>query len=141
MTESSIYQRVKAKLITHGVEKTKGGRLVLSDQRLFSLFVALERAMRSNSFDAVQLATNEIDCYLASLGKRQLMAFAYLYVRFSDFTPRATLADEHLPDGKVRKCATYATNVTNEQILIGLWARVKYDEVGERLLRAVYAEG
>ncbi|MCI5084439.1 MAG: hypothetical protein MRY67_00860, partial [Rhodovulum sp.] len=75
MTEASIYQFVKDKLITHGVDRTSDGRLTLTDQKLFSLFVDLERAARESSFDAVQSASFRIEEYLSSLEKRQLIAF------------------------------------------------------------------
>ena len=141
MSDESIYQYVREKLKVHGVEKTKGGRLILSDKELFSLFVALERAKRNSSFDAVQSAADKIESHLISLGKKELIAFAYLYIRFSDFTPKKLEPDELLPDGHLRKSAIFATDVTNEQMLIGLWARVKYDAVGEKFLQAVYRGG
>lgn len=140
MTEVSIYQFVKDKLTTHGVDKTPDGRLTLTDQKLFSLFVDLERAVRESSFDAVQSASFRIEEYLSTLEKRQLMAFVYMYLRFSDFTPKRTLLEEPLEDGGVRKCTEYRRQVTDEEALIGLWARVKHDQVGERLLRVVYSD-
>ena len=140
MSEISIYQFVKEKLITHGVDKTPDGRLALTDQKLFSLFIDLERAAREGSFDTVQSASFRIEEYLSSLTKRQLMAFVYMYLKFSDFTPKRTLLDEHLEDGGVRKCKEYRRQVSDEETLIGLWASVKYDQEGERLLRVVYSE-
>jgi len=140
MTKDSIYQYVRDKLLTHGVEKTKNGRLILSDQKLFSLFVGLERAKRSGSFDAVQAVTGAIESYLTPLNKKHLIAFAYLYLRFSDFTPKQLEPDERLPDGRVRKSAIFTIDVTDEQMLIWLWARVKFDEFGKHFLRAVYAD-
>lgn len=139
MTEVSIYQFVKDKLITHGVDRTPDGRLTLTDQKLFSLFVDLERATRESNFDAVLSASFRIEEYLSSLGKRQMMVFVYVYLRFSDFTPK-TLLDEPLEDGGVRKCKEYRRQVSDEEVLIGLWAKVKYDQVGERLLRVVYSK-
>ena len=67
MTEVAIYQFVKEKLINHGVDKTLDGQLTLTDQKLFSLFVNLERATRESSFDAVQSASSRIEEYLSSL--------------------------------------------------------------------------
>jgi hypothetical protein len=106
---------------------------------LFSLFVELERAARQGSFDAVQTAALKIENYLVSIEKRQLMAFAYMYLRFSEFTPKRIRADEHLPDGCVRKSKDFPRQVSDEEMLIGLWARVKYDQEGEKILRVVYA--
>lgn len=139
MITASIYQFVKNKLAIHGVEKTKDGLLILNDQKLFALFVKLERAARSGSFDAVQTAVLEIESYLISIEKRQLMAFAYMYLKFSDFTPKLTRADEHLPDGCVRKSKDFLRQVTDEEMLIGLWATIKFDQEGEKFLRIVYA--
>jgi len=137
MDTSSIYHFVREKLATHGVEKTAVGALTISDQKLLLLFVELERAVREVSFDAVQSAAVEIENYLSSIDKRELMAFTYLYLKFSDFTPKLTELDEKLPDGSIRKSRVYRRNVTDEEMLIGLWARVKYDQIGERYLRIV----
>ncbi len=76
------YQFVKDKFATHGVEKTEDGVLILNDQKLFSLFVEFERAVRKGSFDAVQSAALGNEDYLISIEKRQLMAFAYMYQSF-----------------------------------------------------------
>lgn len=140
MQEASIYQFVKDKLAKHGVKKTEGGLLTLSDQKLFTLFVKLERTVRDSSFDAVQSVALEIEKYLISIEKRHLMAFTYLYLKFSDFTPRRTERDEQLPDGTIRKSKVFRRQISDDEMLIGLWARVKYDQVGERLLRVVYAD-
>lgn len=138
MSTASTYQFVKDKLATHGVEKTEDGFLTLSDQRLFSLFVELERAARQGSFDTVQAAALKIENYLISIEKRQLMAFVYMYLRFSEFTPKRNRVDEHLPDGCVRKSYDFSRQVSDEERLIGLWASVKYKQEGEKFLRVVY---
>lgn len=140
MSKDSIYQFVKKKLIIHGVENTNCGLTILKDNRLFLLFVKLEREVRKGGFDAVQSATLEIENYLISVEKRQLMAFAYLYLLFSDFAPNLTERDEQLPDGGIRKSKVFASNITDEEKLIGLWASVKYEQVGKRLLGVVYAD-
>ena len=139
MAEAPIYQFVRDKLVTHGVEGTKDGLLTLTDQKLFSLFVDLERAARESSFDAIQSAAVGIESYLISIGKRQLMAFTYMYLRFSDFTPKLTEPDELLPDGRVRQSRVYLSQVSDEEMLIGLWAKVKFDQEGEAFIRVIYA--
>ncbi len=139
MAETSIYQFVKDKLITHGVKNTHDGLLILTDEKLFSLFVDLERAKRKSSFDAVQSVSIDIEKYLISLKKRQILAFVYLYLRFSDLTPERAELDEQLPDGKIRKSSVFSNKLTDEEMLIGLWAKVKYDQLGKGLLRIVYA--
>jgi hypothetical protein len=140
MTDASIYQFVADKLITHGVRNTEDGMRVLNDQKLFSFFVQLERAVRVSSFDAVQKSALEIENYLISIKKRQVMAFVYLYIRFSEFTPIQTVLDEELPDGRIRTSQVFSRRVTDEERLIGLWAKVKYQQVGERFLQVVYDE-
>lgn len=139
MTEISIYQFVKEKLVTHGVENTEDGALTLQDRYLFSLFVDLERAVRNSSFDATQSAVQKIENYLVSIEKRQIMAFAYLYLKFSEFTPALIEADEYLQNGRVRKTKEFLRQISDEEMLIGLWATVKYDQEGKRLLGAVHA--
>ena len=139
MGEAPIYQLVKDKLVTHGVERTKDGLLTLTDQTLFSFFVDLERAVRKSSFDAVQSAAMGIESYLTSISKRHLMAFTYMYLKFSDLTPKLTHPDQHLPDGRVRKSKEFLRQVSDEEMLIGLWATVKYDQEGKAYLRVVYA--
>ncbi|KPA23081.1 hypothetical protein shim_13750 [Shimia sp. SK013] len=139
MATVPIYQFVKDKLMAHGVERTVDGQLTLNDQKLFALFVKLERAARDNRFDPVQSAALDIENYLISIGKRQLMAFVYLYLRFSDFTPKRTNADEYLESGWVRKSQDFLRQVSDEEMLIGLWAKVKYEQEGEKFLRVVYS--
>ncbi len=141
MSDSSIYEAVKSKLITHGVDRTVDGRLTLNDARLFSLFVQLERVKRMGSFDGVLEACAEIEAYLALLGKRQLIVFAYMYLKFSELTPCTHELDETLPHGKVRKSGIFDRAISDEERLIGLWASVKYESVGQHLLRLVYASG
>ncbi|MBV1866312.1 MAG: hypothetical protein KUG69_00160 [Marinosulfonomonas sp.] len=138
MTDASIYQIVKDKLIAHGVERTNDGLLTLNDQELFSLFVDLERAARDSSFDAVLSAAAALENYLVSIGKHQLMAFTYMYLKFSDFSPKVTGVDEDLHNGRIRKCQEFSKPVSDEERLIGLWATVKFHQVGRSLLRAVY---
>jgi hypothetical protein len=138
--DQRIYEFVREKLIGHGVDRSDKGLLTLNDKKLFSLFVNLERSARSVNFDAVREAVGEIEVYLASIEKRELLAFAYLFLRFRDFTPKRVLADEFLPNGMVRKIREYHRQVSDEEILIGLWATVKFEEMGERLLRVVYSE-
>ncbi|MGB5871869.1 MAG: hypothetical protein WBH04_16890, partial [Albidovulum sp.] len=121
------------------VEKSRDGRLTLDDKKLFSLFVQLERAARESCFAAVQSAAFNIERYLSFIEKRQLMGFVYLYPEFSDYTPKGTLADESLEGGGVRKCKEYRRPVSDEEVLIGLWASLKYDQEGEKLLRVVYS--
>jgi hypothetical protein len=140
MEIDSIYQFVKNKLLTHGVDKTKVGQLTLNDKSLFILFVDLERSSRQSNFESVQCAAEKIEKYLISIGKRHLMAFVYLYLKHNRFTPKIIERDETLNDGKIKKSYIFLTDVSNEERLIGLWARVKYDQVGETMLRTVYAE-
>lgn len=140
MITPSIYKFVRNKLVTHGVQKTEDGLLTLNDKNLFILFVNLERTKRDANFDGVQSAANAIEKHLVSINKKQLMAFVYLYLRFSDFTPKRTELDEYLADGSVRKSNIFERAVSDEEMLIGLWATVKYDQQGETFLRAVYAD-
>jgi len=139
MNTSSIYQLVKNKLGTHGVENSKDGLLTLNDQKLFSLFVDLERAKRISSFSGVQSASHDIEKYLISIDKRELMAFTYMYLYFSDFTPARTEVDEYLEDGWIKKSKVFRNNVSDEEMLIGLWATVQYELVGQAFLRIIYA--
>ncbi|GKX34870.1 MAG: hypothetical protein MnENMB40S_24880 [Rhizobiaceae bacterium MnEN-MB40S] len=139
MTENSIYQIVQEKLVGHGVKKSNDGSLVLSDKKLFGMFVDLERSKRTADFDNVISVANTIENYLTTIGKLHLMAFVYMYLKFSDFTPKRRKADEVQPDGTVKKTCIYRRVVSDEEMLIGLWASVKYDQLGERFLRIVYA--
>lgn len=138
MSESSIYKSVKDKLITHGVMNTEDGFTTLNDKLLFKMFVELERAKSLPSFDDVQLVATKIDNYLASIGKRQVMAFVYMYLRFSDLTENQIEPDEVFPDGRVRKSGVFVRDVSDEERLIGLWGTVKYKQFGEEYLGVVY---
>ncbi|KRB29517.1 hypothetical protein ASD99_25060 [Mesorhizobium sp. Root695] len=135
----SIYHATKQKLLAHGVKNTEDGNLTLTDKRLFLLFVRLERARRSKCFEAVQAAVCAIETYAKSIGKRQVAIFAYMYMRFSDGTPKMTHLDETLEGGGVRKIKEYRRPVTDEEITIAAWARVKFDRYENSFFRALYS--
>ncbi len=139
MIESSIYQFVRDKLVTHGVNNTDDGSLTLNDKPLFSLFVNLERSKRASDFDSVLSTANEIETHLISINKRQVMVFVYLYLKFSVFTPKLREADEIQANGSVKKSSIFRRDISDEEMLIGLWATVKYGQIGEKYLRVVYA--
>jgi hypothetical protein len=139
MTEQTIYQFVKEKLVTHGVMNTEAGLITLDDKALFKMFVNLERSKRVPSFDKILAVASEIDNYLISIGKRQIMAFVYMYLHFSDLSISQWDLDEVLPDGRVRKSGVYQRDVSDEERLIGLWGTVKYHQVGEKYLDVVNA--
>lgn len=139
-SSSLIYENVKEKLVTHGVTRTEEGALILSDQKLFSLFVALERARQASSFRAVQAAVQKIDDHLGIQGKRHLLAFAYMYLRFSDLTPRTREPDRRLENGNIRKTMVFERKITQEEQLIGLWAEVQFENEGRSMLRVIYAK-
>lgn len=139
MTEQSIYQFVKDKLITHGATKTEDGLITVNNKVLFKMFVRLERSKSEPDFDKVLAVASEIDSYLISIGKRQVMAFVYMYLHFSDLTVNRWEIDEVLPDGRIRKSGVFVRDISDEERLIGLWATVKYHQIGEKYLQLVYA--
>ncbi|MFT5271524.1 MAG: hypothetical protein ACI85V_001542 [bacterium] len=139
MTEQSIYQFVKDKLVTHGVMKTEDGLITVNNKVLFKMFVRLERSKREANFDSVLAVSAEIENYLISIGKRQVMAFVYMYLHFSDLTVNRWDLDEVLPDGRVRKSGVFVRDVSDQERLIGLWATVKYHQTGEKYRQLVYA--
>ncbi|WP_133486344.1 hypothetical protein [Aliiroseovarius marinus] len=136
----NIYEFVVEKLKTHGVEKSSRGKRVLQDQKLLLMFIDLERAVRNRSFDAVLAAANSIEDYLEAIDERPLLVFVYMYLWLSDLTPKMTEVDKELSDGRVRKTYIFAKQITDEERLIGLWAKVKYEEVGNSLLGALHSK-
>lgn len=140
MNEPSIYRYVKSKLITHGVERTEDGLITLSDSKLLSLFVRLERAVRVASFSETLTVVREIEEYATSIGKEHLVVFAFMYLRFSYLTPKTWDLDTELPDGKVQITNIYERQLSDEEVLIGLWAKVKYDTLGQQYLAVVYRD-
>jgi hypothetical protein len=135
----SIYDFVKKKLISHGVEQTPDGLLTLETKVLFLAFVQLERAVRIADFDAVQDAVRKIETRVKSMGKRHLIVFAYMYLQFSDGTPKVTHADVIQEDGRVLRSVEYLRPVTGAERLIADWGDLLYQRYGEYLLRAVSA--
>jgi uncharacterized membrane protein len=135
----SIYLATRKKLISHGVKNTPDGNLTLTDKGLFLLFVRLERAQRSKSFEAVQAAVQAIESYTQSIGKQYLTLFAYMYIYFSDGTPKLTKFDEILEDGGVRKTKEYRRAVTDEEIVISAWAALKFNRYRDSFFRALYS--
>lgn len=135
----SIYEFVKQKLISHGVDRTQDGLVTIENKYLFLGFVHLERAVRIADFDAVQCRVKIIDERACSLGKRHLIVFAYMYLYFSDGTPKKTHAEITTDDGTVLRSAEYRRAVTLEERLIADWGRLLFERCGDSLLRAVYA--
>jgi len=135
----SIYQFVKQKLLNHGVDQTPDGLITLTDKPLFLAFVRLERAVRIADFDAVQSAAKRIAERSETLGKRHLIVFSYMYLRFADGTPNVTHADVRKADGGVVRSVEYRRPVTPGERLIADWGRLRDQCYGKHLLRAVYA--
>lgn len=136
--QASIYEFVKQKLISHGVDQSPDGLVTLKNKYLFLDFVHLERAVRIADFDAVQRAVKIIDERARSLGKRHLIVFAYMYLYFSDGTPKKT-AETTKDDGGVLMSVEYRRTVTSEERLIADWGHLWFERCGDSLLRAVYA--
>lgn len=139
-TAVALYRHVRAKLIGHGVENSADGQLVLSDKRLFLRFVALERAVREPSFEAVLARVAEIERHAAALGCRQIAFFATMYLSLSPLAPRRYHPDATDPDGRVRKCLDYDRAVGEEERLIGDWARVRYHRRAKHAFRAIHRD-
>lgn len=137
---SSIYEYTKQKLMTHGVCKTANGRLTLTDKALFLKFVRLERAMRLDDFESVRRSVQGIRCYLDRIGKRSVLVFAYMYVRFSVGSPLKGHLDISLEKGRVRKTLDYSRKVTRSERLIADWASDWYDRNSGFFFRALYKE-
>ncbi len=136
---SSIYEFVRKKLNSHGADRTPDGLIALQNKPLFLAFVQLERAVRIADFDAVQSAVRKIDERAGALGKRHLIVFAYMYLRFSDATPKMIYADVRQDDGGVLRTVEYHRPVTPEERLIADWGSLYDERYGRRLRQAVYA--
>jgi hypothetical protein len=133
----SIYKFTKQRLL---LKNTKGGKFIPSDKKLLLLFVKLERALRDNSFDAVQNAVYSIENYLITLNKRHLVIIAYSWVFFTDRTPNVTERDEILNNGDIRKSYVYKRLVNNEEIAISAWARIKYFQNSKYFLKIMHRD-
>ncbi|MCA1444622.1 hypothetical protein I6F07_31465 [Ensifer sp. IC4062] len=119
--QGSIYEFVKQKLITHGVDRTPDGLVTIENKHLFLGFVRLERAVRTADFDAMQYAVNAIDKRARLLGKRHIIVFAYMYLYFFDGTPKRTFAEITKDDGSVLRSVEYRRAVTPDERLIADW--------------------
>ena len=117
---------------------TRDGLLTLDDKVLFKLFIRLERSVRGSDFDEILKIAQEIEEYLLQIRKHQIMAFVYLYLKFGRFTPHITEREELLDDQGIKKSYIFRSDISEEERLIGLWANVKYEQVGQRMLRVVY---
>jgi hypothetical protein len=134
----TIYRFTKQKLITHGVENSVHGRTILNDKALFLLFVKLERARRLADFCVVELAVADIDSYLKRIGKRQLLIYAFMYIRFTDITPHNTSIIRLDGEGG-RLIKDYRRSLSQEEIAIGEWAISMSNRYRRRLFPAVYS--
>jgi hypothetical protein len=135
----SIYQFTKDKLLAHGVNNTDDGSLTLTDKALFLKFVKLERTVRLGDFDCVQAVVQNIKDYTEDIEKRHLVAFAYMYLYFSEGTPKLTHTDEQLQGGAVRKSMEHTRDVTPNERLIADWARIWYHRYSPVFLSVIYA--
>lgn len=133
-----LYDYVRAKLIRHGVENSEDGRLILADKRLFLRFVGLERAVRDGSFDAVRARVDDIERHAIAIGRRQVAFFACMYLSLSYLAPRRYHLSTANPDGTLRTCLDYDSEVSDEERLIGDWARIVYHKFSKYYLRAIY---
>ncbi len=135
----SIYAFTKEKLLTHGVQNSANGRVILNDKRLFLLFVKLERARRLADFNAVHSSVEEIASYTKKIGKVHLLMFAFLYMRFTEMTPRVIHRREQLDNGDVRYIKDYGHVLSQQQIAIGEWATAMYAKYERHFFRAIYS--
>ncbi|MEH3144418.1 MAG: hypothetical protein PGN34_03510 [Methylobacterium frigidaeris] len=133
-----LYEHVRAKLIRHGVENSEDGRLVLTDKRLFLRFVGLERAVRDGSFDAIRARVDNIERYANTIEHRQVTFFAYMYLSLSYLAPRRYHLSMNNSNGTIRKCLDYDREVSDEERLIGDWARILYHKFSKHYFRAIY---
>ncbi|MFB2566900.1 hypothetical protein [Rhizobium sp. IMFF44] len=113
----------------------------MNDKRLFLLFVKLERARRLADFSAVHSSVEEIASYTKKIGKVHLLMFAFLYIRFTEMTPRAIHRSEQLDNGDVRYIKDYGRTLTQQQIAIGEWATAMYAKYERHFFRAIYSRG
>lgn len=135
----SIYKFVRQKLISHGADRSPDGMITIKNKLVFLGFVQLERAVRIADFIAVQSAVNKISEHVSSLGKQHLIIFAYMYLRFSDGTPKMTHSDVEIEGGGILRSVEYRRAVTPEERLIADWGRLRDEQFGRRMLPAVYA--
>lgn len=137
----SIYEFTKQKLYTHGVQNSANGRVILNDKRLFLLFVKLERARRLADFCSVHSCVEEIGAYTKKIGKGHLLIFAFLYIEFTDLTPRVTQRSIQLENGDVRYTKDYERALSQSEIAIGEWATAMYARYERYFFRAIYSKG
>ena len=135
---SSIYHFVKQKLLSHGVRNTADGTLAITDRRLFLDFVRLERAVRLDDFATVQSAVAMLEERCLSMGKRHISLFAYMYLKFSDTSPKFTHLDFDLEEGGVRRTVDYRRRTSSTERLIYEWADAWCDRYSKSFFRALY---
>jgi hypothetical protein len=114
--------------------------MILSERGLFLLFVKLERARRNADICMIQSCIEKIADYTKSIGKPYLLIFAFMYIRFSDYTPRVTHSGERLDSGDVRYMKDYKRPVSQSEMAIGEWATSMYDKYERHFFRAVYGK-
>ena len=83
------------------MNKSTRGKIVLSNKKLFLLFVKLERARRLADFLYVQKCVHEIEQYTHSIHQQSLAVFAYMYLELG--SAKKSEIDEEMEDGRLRK--------------------------------------
>ncbi len=138
--DGSIYKFTKQKLCTHGVTKNNESQILLTDQKLFLLFVKLERARRLNCFDTVQFSVSQIERYLIEIEKRHLIIFAYAYLYFTDGSPNVIERDQKLDNGYIRRSLVFRKKVTETEVIIAAWGGLKYQQNSYYCFKIIYGE-
>ncbi len=136
----SIYSFTKQRLINLGVDSTAVTVLTLTNKKLFLLFVNLERACRSKDFDSVYNRVREIDEYTKTIGKRELLYFAYRYLRF---TGNMSIKYEILPPtgrlpAGIKYEFEYRPAVDLRDIALVEWAQDMADRHSKHFWRALF---
>lgn len=134
----SIYAFVREKLVSHGAKKSPDGQITIANKRAFLHFVRLERAVRNSDFDAAQSALHATEAYLNLLGKRHLIVFAYLYLKFTAGGPKRT-QEIKLEGGSILRSVEYRYAATSEQRIIAELGALYFERSGKAMLRIVYA--
>ena len=127
----TVYETTRKKLCRLGVGSHPYDEVILKDQRLFLLFVDLERAWCLLDFDQVYRGVENIAEYLNGIGRRGLVEVAYRYLGFSGGVRCRWSAG--IEGGTTIQ---FSEDLSQEEVVIRLWAHMQRERVSDWCTRA-----
>lgn len=108
------------------LKRIKANPEVLADKKLLLLFVDLERARQSVSFELLESAISRIRSYLRRHNREHLLVYGYQYIAFLHDKTRRKHSIEKGDNDWCKHVFEYSRQVSRDEHAILEWAWLKY---------------